>query len=169
MEVIILIVLIVLIVLNIYISIKNQKYLLRKTEFYDNKHPTHRYSSVNGKCIKTTKYLGNDILGVPIKGYQSKDECMANNDICQQYSKEKCIKQTKCGYCSYKNKGMCLSATPDGPKILDYKCQQSGSKSNRFTMGQPDEHIPPNINVDKYPITLPHPNIAPDYNLSPMI
>ena len=64
---------------------------------------------------------------------------------------------------------MCLSATPDGPKNLDYKCQQSGSKSNRFTMGQPDEHIPPNINVDKYPITLPHPNIASDYNLSPMI
>jgi len=119
--------------------------------------------------IRLSKYLGNDILGVPIKGYQSKDECMANNDICQQYSKEKCIKQTKCGYCSYKNKGMCLSATPNGPKNLDYKCQQSGSKSNRFTMGQPDEHIPPNINVDKYPFTLPHPNIASDYNLSPMI
>lgn len=163
---IIIILLIILIVLNIIINIKLKK-------FYENYDNISMYSSVNGKCIKTDKYLGNNILGIPIKGYQSIDECNANNDKCQQYSNDKntCLKQTTCGYCSNdKNQGMCLSSTPSGPIDLDYKCRpQLGSMSNNFTMGQPDEYIQPIIPVNTYPPTLPHPDIALDYNLIPMV
>lgn len=166
------IIIIILIAFSIYISTR-YKVKISNIEFYENKSkPYTRYSSVNGKCIKTTKYLGNNILDIPITGYQTKAECLANNDICQQYSndKNKCIKQTNCGYCTNdKNQGMCLSGTPSGPINLKYKCQQSGHKSNDFTMGHPDEYIPPVIPVNKYPFTLPHPDIAPDYNLIPMV
>jgi len=169
---IIIIILLVLIIINITINIK---YKL-SYELYKNKYTNiPRFSSINGECKKIMRYMGDNALGVSIKGYTIRDECMANNDICQKYNMNECLKQSKCGYCSNdKNKGMCLSATPDGPTDLQYKMCTSSSgsiKKNKFTMGEPDSHIFTNSTNqnDVYTHTLSYPTKSHDYNLLRMV
>ena len=168
------IILIILIILNIIINVKyiNGKYKPSSHELYENK-GVPRYSSINGKCSRTNKYMGADVLGVSIQGYSSKDECLANNDICQKYNKDDCLKQSSCGYCSNKRGGMCLSSTPDGPVDTQYKmCHPSSDikTDNKFTMGEPIGHIL--IKTDEKDVfnhTLTRPTNSLDYNLTSMV
>jgi len=182
------IILLFLIFLNIFINVKylnkyNKNFYLdnQPLEFYQNDHSKkkrnkkiHRYSSINGKCVKTTKYMGNDILGIPIHGHRTKEHCEANNDKCKKYSKKECLKQDRCGYCTNKkDEGMCLNATPSGPINLEYKmCHpSSGSMNdNKFTMGESNGYIltPLNSN-DVLPPILKKPKKPLDYNLQPMV
>ena len=184
-HIIIIIISISVVILSTVLIIKFRHKIVKRDksyEFYNNNKNNnknnknkviHRYSSINGVCKKTTKYMGNNILGIPIKGYHSKEKCIEKNDSCHKYNKQDCLKQDKCGYCSNnKNGGMCLSSTPDGPIDLQYNmCHPSSgsTSSNKFTMGASNGFILTKTHKTDYNPTIPPPKKSSDYNLLPMV
>lgn len=164
--------------LDLYLKSFNIEYFSNKKKCGVNKIDNcgingKRYCAIDGKCVEKTTDCGKNTLGIQIKGHPTKEGCLNSLDKCQLLNNDhaKCLKQTSCGYCSNdKNQGMCLYATPSGPMDTTYNCKpQLGHLSNNFTMGYPDEYVPPSYPIPIYGATLPKVNKPPNYNLDSMV
>ena len=155
------IVLLILIILLIYYNISNKK---EHFAGHSNKHKKHHYCAVDGKCVKSIKNCGKNILDIKIDSYPTESICNNYVDKCQKYNynSKKCLLQSQCGTCT-NSKGdlLCLNATPIGPYDLRYKCRpQTGKTNNNFIMGQSNEFVQPDHSDITYGSTLP--NIVSD-------
>ncbi len=107
------------------------------------------YCKIKGKCVKlkgtddcnyiSVNNCGTDKLSNQIKlPYLTKEECEKSLNICDSYNnldeteiKKKCLKNTKCGYCTNKfGEGKCVEGTPDGPLDTNLNCSANNFKNN---------------------------------------
>lgn len=105
------------------------------------------YSTCKKKCIKN-KYNPfepykntcgqNAISQVPLDIYLNEKECMKNSFPCEKLSKEKCLGNPDCGWCTNGiGKGQCFKSTPDGPLNLKLPCEPSRQNpTNSFKPGR---------------------------------
>lgn len=119
------------------------------TNFEKNPKPSYYYcyNSCKNKCEKH-KYNPlepykntcgeNGLSQVPLEVYLSEEKCLANTLPCDKLSKDKCLKNPQCGWCTNGiGKGMCFRSTPEGTFNLELPCQPSRVKpTNSFTPGR---------------------------------
>lgn len=110
------------------------------------------YCKHGKKCKKynatiKNRYISNNNCGFDkltnqlILPYLDKESCESSINSCDQYNsggkgmKEKCLKNTNCGYCtnSYGD-GKCIEGTASGPLDLQSNCSQN-SKTNKYEYG----------------------------------
>ena len=77
------IVLLILIILLIYYNISNKK---EHFTGHSNKHKKHHYCAVDGKCVKSIKNCGKNILDIKIDSYPTESICNNYVDKCQKYN-----------------------------------------------------------------------------------
>ena len=78
-----------------------------------------------------------DIGQMPYEIYLSKKKCEKALDPCSGLSKDECLENYSCGWCTDSlGRGKCTRSTPIGPLDLKPSCIPSnGRKGNRFTNG----------------------------------
>lgn len=119
---------------------------LNKEQCVSNKSNIYYYCKNNSgtDCNKYSGYIENDkisgnICGIEIltnnykQPYMSYEECKKDLNICNQYkTKDKCINNNKCGWCSNnERKGLCIEGTSSGPiDLFKYNYCDPNNKNN---------------------------------------
>jgi len=82
----------------------------------------------------------NGLSQVPLDVFLSKDECIAKNFPCNSLSKEQCLSNQKCGYCTNSSgQGFCFESTTVGPLDPTIPCVPDREKpTNAFFKGHLD-------------------------------
>lgn len=98
------------------------------------------YNSCKQKCTKH-KYNPlepykntcgqNSISQLPLDVYLSEDECINKSFPCNNLSKEQCLGNPECGWCTNGiGEGQCFKSTPDGPLNLKLPCTPNRQNPN---------------------------------------
>ena len=80
----------------------------------------------------------NGMSQVPLDVYLSEDECMKKSFPCQNLTKDQCLGNPECGWCTNGiGEGQCFQSTPDGPLNLKIPCTPSRQEpTNSFKPGR---------------------------------
>ena len=153
-----LICLILLIIIYIFVSYKNPK--IEKFENYSKMgnlqvSPPQKYycwNFVKKRCdehdynplFPTANSCGPGFISqYPLPVYLDKEKCYKENQPCKNLSKEECLKDSRCGFCTNRfgkfGEGVCLPSTPSGPNNILFPCWPSkGKEKNSYFQGTPN-------------------------------
>lgn len=82
----------------------------------------------------------NSLSQIPLPVFLSEDKCMEESLPCKNLTKDKCLRNPQCGWCTNGiGQGVCFRSTPEGTFNVKLPCQPSRQKpTNAFKPGRLD-------------------------------